>query len=212
LHFHAIGDRAVRNGLDAVEFAHAEHGPIDARHHVAHIQVVHPDDLARFRSLGVVANAQPFWACEEGYMRDLTIPFLGPVRSRTQYPFGSLLRGGAMLAFGSDWPVSTPNPLLQIEVAVTRTPPRERGASPFLPEERLDLPSALAAFTMGSAYVNKLDARSGSIEPGKSADLVVLDRNLFGPDAGSPGDARVLLTLLGGEPVYAHAEAGTLVG
>ena len=202
VHFHAIGDRAVRECLDAVEAARAANGVRDARHHIAHIQLIHPDDIGRFRELGVVANAQPFWACNEAQMRDLTVPFLGDERTRLQYPFGSLRRAGAALAFGSDWPVSTADPLLEMEVAVTRVPTDERDIDPFLPEQRLDVPAALDAFTIGAAYVNHLDRETGSLEPGKLADVVVLDRNLFALGDANLGDARVVLTLVEGEPVY----------
>ena len=202
VHFHAIGDRAVRECLDAVEAARATNGARDARHHIAHIQLIHPDDIRRFRELDVVANAQPFWACNEPQMRDLTVPFLGEERARLQYPFGSLRRAGAALAFGSDWPVSTADPLLEMEVAVTRVPTDERHIEPFLPEQRLDLPAALDAFTIGAAYVNHLERETGSLEPGKLADVVALDRNLFALDGANIGDARVVLTLVEGEPVY----------
>jgi predicted amidohydrolase YtcJ len=209
VHFHAIGDRAVREALDAVEAAWGANGRRDARHHIAHIQLIHPDDIARFRKLGVVANAQPFWACEEAQMRDLTIPFLGPRRVNWQYPFASLRRAGATIAFGSDWPVSTPNPLLEMDVAINRTCPEEPSAPSFLPEQALDLPTCLAAFTVGAAYVNRLDALSGSIEVGKQGDLCVLDRNLFElqPDEHL-GDASVLLTLIDGKPVFADPGLG----
>jgi predicted amidohydrolase YtcJ len=208
VHFHAIGDRAVRQALDACEAAVGANGRRDSRHHIAHIQVVHPDDVSRFASLGVVANAQPFWAVLDGYMRDLTIPFLGPQRSRSQYPFASLLRSGARLAMGSDWPVSTPDPLLEIEVAVNRVDPGDRAAEPFLPEERVTLSQAIEAFTLGSAFVNRLDDVTGTMEPGKSADLVVLDRDLFAPEAGPAGEARAVLTLVEGEVVFAHPSIG----
>ncbi len=200
VHFHAIGDRAVRQALDAVEAARNANGWSDARHHVAHIQVIDPEDLPRFRRLGVVANAQPFWACYSGYQTELTIPFLGPERSSRQYPFGSLLRHGATLAFGSDWSVSTPNPLLALETAVTRVEPGSSGGEPFYPDERIGLSEAIAAGTAGSAYVNHLDHTTGSIETGKSADLVVVDRNLF--SAGPVGEAVVDLTVIDGEVVY----------
>jgi hypothetical protein len=202
VHFHAIGERAVREALDAVEAARKANGATDRRHHIAHLQVVHPDDLPRFRTLGVVANAQPIWAFHGAQMDELTIPHLGPERSRWQYPFASLRRAGAALCMGSDWSVSSANPLLEIEVAVHRVGPTSRDGEPFLPEERLDLPTALEAFTIGSAFVNHLDEVAGSLEVGKAADLVVLDRDLFAPDAGPVGDARVLLTLVGGEPVF----------
>ena len=201
-HFHAIGDRAVRNALDSVEAARAANGPSDTRPHVAHIQVIHPDDIARFRALGVVANAQPFWACHEPQMDELTIPFLGPERTTWQYPFRSLRRAGAMLAMGSDWSVSTPDPLREMEVAVTRVPDTRRDADPFEPDERLDPIDSLAAFTIGSAYVNHLERETGSLEAGKLADLAILDRDVFAPGAGPLGDARVVATFIDGVAVF----------
>jgi predicted amidohydrolase YtcJ len=206
VHLHALGDRAVRESLDAIEVALRTNGRRDARHHLAHLQLVHPDDVPRFRALGVVANCQPLWACLSGYVEDITLPFLTEDAARTMYPFGSLHRAGATLAFGSDWTVSTADPMPQIEVAVRRVEPGGEG-KPLLPDERLDLPTALAAFTIGSAYVNRLERETGSIEPGKLADLVVLDRDLLAPDAGPPSEARVLLTLVEGEAVFADPES-----
>ena len=199
-HFHAIGDRAVRSALDAVAAARGANGWNDLRHHVAHIQVVHPDDLPRFRRLGVAANAQPLWAQHEEYQRDLTIPYLGEPRWRWQYPFASLIRQGAQLAVGSDWGVSTADPWKILEVAVRRIDPENRGADPFLPDERLDLPGALAAATAGSAWVNHLDAETGTIEIGKLADLVVADRNPF-EALDAIGDTRTATTLIEGDVV-----------
>jgi predicted amidohydrolase YtcJ len=201
-HFHAIGDRAVRDALDAVEAARRANGPSDTRPHVAHIQVIHPDDVPRFASLEVTANAQPLWACHEAQMDELTIPFLGPERSGWQYPFGSLLRAGSRLAMGSDWSVSTPNPLLEMEVAVNRVSPESRTTEPFLPDERLSLGEAIRAFTLGSAYVNHLDAETGSLEVGKLADLALIDRDVLAPGADPIGDARVVLTIVGGQVVF----------
>jgi predicted amidohydrolase YtcJ len=201
VHVHTIGDRAVREALDAIEAAMATNPAWDRRPSLAHIQVVHPDDVPRFGALGVVANGQPFWAVNEAQMSELTTPFLGQQRSAWQYPFASLLRAGARLAFGSDWAVSTPNPLEEIEVAVRRISPKHRDAEPFLPDERISLDAAVRAFTIGSAYVNGLEAETGSIAVGKLADLVVLDRDLFAPDV-LPADARVLLTLVEGEAVF----------
>jgi predicted amidohydrolase YtcJ len=208
VHMHTIGDRAVREALDATAAAQRANGARDRRFHLAHVQLVHPDDLPRFAELGVAANVSPYWACRSDYVTVLTEPFIGPERSARMYPFGSLLRAGAPLAFGSDWTVSTPNPLLEIEVAVTRTPTEDRGAEPLLPEEALDLPTALETFTAGSARVNFLDEETGTIEPGKLADLVVLDRNVLDLGAGPIGDARVLLTLVEGEAVYADPALG----
>jgi predicted amidohydrolase YtcJ len=208
VHVHTIGDRAVRDALDAVQAAQRSNGRRDMRHHLAHLQLVHPDDLPRFAELGVAANVSPYWACRSGYVEELTEPFIGPERSARMYPFGSLLRAGARLAFGSDWTVSTANPLLQIEVAVTRIAPDTRWLEPLLPDEGLDLATALTTFTAGSAYVNFLEGETGTLEPSKSADLVVLDHDILDPGAGPIGDAEVVLTLLAGEAVYADPGLG----
>ncbi len=201
-HFHAIGDGAVREALDAVDAARRTNGPSDTRPHVAHIEVIHPDDLGRFAALDVTANAQAYWACHGDQLDTLNIPFLGPEVSGRLYPFGSLLRAGARLAMGSDWSVSTADPLLQMEVAVTRVGEEARDGDPLLPAERLDLLDALAGFTTGSAWVNHLDDELGSIEVGKSADLVVLDRDLFDRASGAIGDARVVATFIDGVAVH----------
>src|SRR5205823_1963042 len=133
------------------------------------------------------------WACNEAQMTVLTLPFLAPERAALQYPFRSLQRAGARLAGGSDWTVSTPNVMAEVETAVNRVSPEDRDSPPFLPEEALDLLDALAAFTGGTAYVNHLEAMSGSIEAGKQADLVLLDRDVLGTDRPRLGDTRVLL-------------------
>jgi predicted amidohydrolase YtcJ len=172
------------------------------RPHIAHIQVIHPDDIHRFGPLGMVANAQPYWAVHEGQMDRLTIPFIGPERTAWQYPFRSLLRAGARLAMGSDWSVSTANVLLEIEVAVNRVADYDRTANPFLPDERITLDEALAGFTIGTAYVNHLDTETGTLEPGKLADLAVLDRDIHDPASGPIGDARVIGTFVEGVAVH----------
>src|SRR6185312_8211739 len=202
VHMHAIGDRACRDALDAIEAARVSNGPSDHRHHVAHLQIVHPDDVPRFGALGIIANIQPLWACNDPQMSELTLPRLGEERMGWQYPFGDLARTGATLAAGSDWPVSTPNPLLEMEVAVTRVDPGDREAEPFLPDQRLSLPQAFDAFTMGSAFVNHDDQASGSIDVGKRADLAVLDRDVFAADAGPLGDAHVVMTMVAGRVVF----------
>ncbi len=209
VHFHAIGDRAVRECLDAVEAAQAKNGRNDNRHHIAHLQVVHPDDVHRFRSLGVAANMQMLWAALEPQMVDLTLPFLGPERSAWQYPFGDLLRSGAVLSAGSDWSVSTPDPLAAIHVAVNRlaAPGEEVGDyEVFLPEQRIDLASSLTAYTAGSAYVNHLD-ETGTIEVGKLADFALLDRDPFAHPESEIGHTRVLQTFVDGERVFAAPDA-----
>ena len=206
-HFHAIGERAVREALDAVEAARRTNGPTDTRPHIAHIQIIHPDDIGRFRALGVTANAQPLWACHEDQLDNLTIPFLGPERAAWQYPFRSLRAAGATIAMGSDWSVSSANPLLEMEIAVTRQARLDGPQRPvFLPDERLELVDALAAFTAGTAWVNHLEAEVGSLEVGKAADLVALDRDLFDRGAGHIGETRVIATFIDGKPVFEGPE------
>jgi len=208
-HFHAIGDRAVREVLDAVEAARRANGPADHRHCAAHIQVVHPEDVPRFAAAGLIANGQPLWACNEPQMTELTIPFLGPERSTYQYPFGSLVRSGATLCFGSDWPVSTPDVLAEIHVAVNRTVPPghlygsgEGEEVPLLQDERVDLETAVAAFTAGSAYFNHLEDETGTIAVGKRADLIALDQDLFSVPTAEIGTVGVELTFVDGKVVY----------
>ncbi len=198
VHVHAIGDRASREALDAFEGTSP-----DRRHHIAHIQVVHPDDVPRFASLGVAANAQALWACEDEQMTELTLPFLGPERAAWQYPFGDLHRAGARLVMGSDWPVSTPDPLQAMHVAVTRTAYGEQ-AEPFLPGQALDLETAYAAYTSGSAWINRRDELDGAgvLAPGAAADLVVLDRDPFAGPPEEIGATRVVSTWIDGESVY----------
>lgn len=210
VHFHAIGDRAVRQCLDAVEHAIARNGRGDNRHHVAHIQVIHPEDISRFRELGVAANMQSLWAALEPQMVELTLPFLGSPRDAWQYPFGDLLRAGTVLAAGSDWSVSTPNPLAAIHVAVNRKAPpgyEEGEYDAFLPEQAIDLATSLTAYTAGSAWVNHLDRETGTIEVGKYADLALLDRDPFDGPADQIGATRVLQTFVEGERVFAAPDA-----
>ncbi|GGV81778.1 amidohydrolase [Streptomyces gelaticus] len=201
VHFHALGDRAVREALDAVEAARTANGRRATRHHLAHLQVVHPDDIPRFAALGAIANIQPLWASHEPQMDELTIPYLGAERAAWQYPFGSLLRAGATLAAGSDWSVSSPDPLAGIHVAVNRMQPGATDGRVFLPEQRLDLATAVAAYTAGSAHVNGTDD-AGTLRPGHLADLVVLDRDIFTGPAEEIHTARVLQTYVGGARVY----------
>ncbi|MEU9102022.1 amidohydrolase [Streptomyces sp. NPDC048361] len=199
-HFHALGDRAVREALDAVQAAREKNGWSDTRPHLAHLQIVHPDDIGRFRALGATANIQPLWASHEPQMDDLTIPFLGAERAGWQYPFAALLGAGATVAAGSDWPVSSPDPMQGIHTAVNRVAPGENGPV-FLPAQRIGLTAAFAAYTSGAAYVNHLDD-TGSIRAGALADLAVLDRD---PYAGPPeeiGATRVLATYVGGRRVH----------
>jgi predicted amidohydrolase YtcJ len=201
VHFHALGDRAVREALDAVAAALAANGDRGNRHHLAHLQVVHPDDVPRFGRLGALANIQPLWASHEPQMDELTIPFLGPERSGWQYPFAALRDTGARLVGGSDWPVSSPDPLQGIHTAVNRIAPGGTGPA-FLPEQRIGLATALDLYTAGSAYACHADD-TGRIAEGQLADLVVLDRDVLREPPERIADASVELTFVGGACVYA---------
>ena len=203
IHFHAIGDRAIKEALDAVREARESNGDRDLRHQIAHVQVMRPGDIPRFRALGVAANIQPAWAVNDAQMVELTIPHLGHQRAGWQYPFRSLRDAGAVLAAGSDWPVSDVAPMRAIHSAVNRTEPGG-AVDPFRPEESLRLTDALAAYTAGSAWVNHLDRETGSVEVGKRADFVVLDRDPFTIPPECIGDALVDFTLVGGEVVYSR--------
>ena len=206
IHVHAIGDRGIQSTFDALEFARARNGSRDSRHHIAHIQLFDPPDIARFRRLGVVANFQPYWAWADPYIVDMTLPVLGPQRSRYLYPLRSVANTGAVIACGSDWTVSSMNPLDAIQVAVTRRGPEQGPGPAWIPEEVVDLPLMLAGYTINGAYLNFEEQETGSIEVGKAADLVVLDRNLFEVPTHEIDQAKVLLTLLEGKEVYRAAD------
>ncbi len=200
VHFHALGDRAVREALDAIETALAANGRLGNRHHLAHLQVVHPDDVPRFAALGATANIQPLWACHEPQMDELAIPLLGPARALWQYPFRSLAAAGAALAAGSDWPVTSPDPIQGMHVAVNRVGPGKQ-AEPLIPAERLTLAEALTAYTAGTARVNHAD-RTGRVAAGLLADLVVLDRDPFDGPPQEIHEARVAATFVEGQRVF----------
>ncbi|MEV0622212.1 amidohydrolase [Nonomuraea sp. NPDC050404] len=201
-HFHAIGERAVREVLDSL----AGTDPAN-RHHIAHLQVIEPSDVPRFAALGVTANLQPLWATHHAQMDELTLPFLGEPRSSWQYPFKDLLDHGTRFCAGSDWPVSSADPMQGMHVAVNRTEPGgsvhagyPTAQTPFLPGQRIDLATAMTAYTAGSAWVNRSPA--GAIEAGRPADLVVLDRDPFELPAREIWTTGVRMTFVDGELVH----------
>ena len=203
VHMHAIGDRAIREGLDAIAAADRVNGRRDRRAHMAHVQLIDPADHARFAALGVVATIQPLWAYADAFITDLTEPRLGPQRSRFLYPFASLQRAGASLAGGSDWSVTSVNPWHAIQVAVTRQPIADSSRTPpWLPDERIDLTTALRAYTRGGAYVNFEEADSGSLTVGRWADLIVVDRDPFTVPASDLHRLQVQWTVKEGREVY----------
>ena len=201
VHFHAIGDRAVRNALNAVAAARAANPNGGIRHHLAHLQVVHPADIARFAALGATANIQPLWAVAEEQMTELTIPFLGATRAAWQYPFGDLVASGAHLAAGSDWPVSSPNPLLGIHVAVNRTLP-ETADDPFLRGQAIGRETALTAYTSGTALVNGVSGSAGRIRRGYDASFAITDADLTAIANHEICAASVTQTWVQGEHAY----------
>ncbi len=202
VHFHAIGDGAIRQSLDAIEVAQSANGNNDRRHHISHLQVIDPADIPRFAELDVVANFQPLWAYADAYVTDLTIPFIGEERARWMYPIKSVIDAGGKIAFGSDWSVSTANPFPQIETAITRVDVDTHDTPVMNPEQRITLAQALEAFTLNSAFVNHQDDSTGSITVGKLADVIVLDRDLFRIAPEDISETKVVLTLFGGKPVY----------
>jgi predicted amidohydrolase YtcJ len=204
IHVHAIGDRAIRMTLDAMEEALKVNGRRDSRHHICHLELIDPADIPRFKALGVVANFQALWAYADTYVTQLTEPILGPERTSRLYPIGSVVRSGGMYAGGSDWSVSSLNPLDAIQVAVTRRGPDESAGPAWLPGELVDLSTAIAAYTMNGAFLSFEEKTRGSIEAGKAADLIVLDRNLFKIPAQQIHETKVVMTLLDGKVVYSN--------
>lgn len=202
VHVHAIGDRAIRVTLDAFQQAREVNGSNNNRHLIAHLELIDWHDLTRFRELGVTANFQSFWAYADPYIVKSTLPAIGQLRTSQLYRIGSMLKTGAVVAGGSDWPVSSLNPLDAIEVAVTRRALGNTKDASWLPEERASLKDMIAAYTIAGAYVNHEEKETGSLEVGKSADLIVLDKNIFKMPADQIHTAKVLWTFLQGRTVY----------
>jgi len=203
IHVHVIGDKAVRSALDALEAARHVNGAWPSLHQLAHVQVVRPEDIPRFARLGVMPNIQPLWARSEPSVTDVAVPICGPEIAKWIYPFRSLIDAGASCALSSDWGVSTLNPFHIMETAITRQPPEKGRAHPvFLPEQRMTLDECIKGYTTFAAAAAWRSADTGSLEQGKYADLIVLDRNLFEIDVYDIHRANVLLTVLAGRDVW----------
>ncbi len=200
LHFHVIGDAAVAEALDGIAAAAKANGPRDARPLLTHLQLVAPADILRFKALGAVAVPQPYWFMKDDYYYNLQVPYLGRARADAEYPMESFFKAGVPVASSSDYTVTIPcDPLQAIQIGMTRRAPGKTGPDDVLwPEERATLEQMIASFTIFGAYANFLEKETGSIEPGKSADLVVLDRDLFGMSPDEIGKARVIMTLFRG--------------
>lgn len=201
VHVHAIGDLGVRTTLDAFAKARERNGRRENRHLISHLNLIAPEDQPRFAQLGVVAVFQPLWARWDEYMR-MTAIRVGPERMKHMYPSGSLVRGGATVAYGSDWPVASANPLEGIEVALTRRDPGATSGEALTPEQVITLEQAIRGYTLNSAFANHVEDVSGSLQVGKSADLVVLDRDLFKIPVTQIARTKVLTTLIAGQAVH----------
>ena len=203
IHVHCIGDGATRATLDGLTIARQTNGTWPSLHQIAHVQMLHPDDIPRFAELQVMANMQPHWACTDPVIPDDTMAMIGPERAPYTYAFRSLIDAGAPWCINSDWAVTTLNPFEIIGTAITREPPRHRGQSqPFLPEQRLTRMQALLGYTRNAAAACWRSTYTGQLSPGYSADLIMLDRDILTCDAYAVAGTQVLLTLFKGREVW----------
>ena len=202
IHTHAIGDRAVRSTLDAFEYALSMNGRTDNRHHISHLQMIDEEDIPRFSELGVAANFQAAWALPDEYITEINTPELGIERVNRMYPIGSVFRANGLIVGGSDWAVSTMNPLVAIETAVRRQDPDDRVSGFLNKNESIDLTEILKAYTINAAYLMHREEYTGSIEVGKAADLIILERNLYNIPVDEISEVKVLQTLLEGKTVF----------
>ncbi len=200
--FHAIGDRGVRVALDAVEAAQNVNGDRGLRHHISHLQMIDPVDRPRFKALGVSANFQALWALPDGYIMEINLPAVGEQRVSQMYPIGSLEAEGARIVGGSDWPISSMNPLAAIETAITRADAEGKIPGTLNLAEAVSLETMLRAYTLEGAFLMHQELVTGSLEVGKQADLVVLSENLFDVDVARISDVAVERTFFSGQQVY----------
>jgi hypothetical protein len=197
---HAIGDRANAELLDIFAEAIKVNGPRDRRFRIEHAQHLRPQDYARFRELGVIASMQPYHAIDDGRWAEGRI---GAKRCASSYAFGSLLKDGAKLAFGSDWSVAPLEPLPGIDAAVNRRTLDGKHPEGWFPEQRITVQQAIEAYTMGSAFAGFQERDRGSIAPGKLADFVVLSRDILDPmERDHIAEAAVVMTVVGGKVVH----------
>jgi len=211
VHIHSDGDAALRDSLDAFTSARKANGQRDSRHHIAHLELVHPNDIPRFRQLNVIANVQPLWSTSRYYIGDLLNVKLGEDRRNRMEINRSFLKQGVTVAYGSDWSVTSANPMDLIEAAVTRIRPslpldNKRVATPMLPGEEVTVADAIASYTINGAYASHQDEETGSLEVGKLADIVVLDNNLFDVEPVRISETHVVLTFLGGKLIYGQTK------
>jgi predicted amidohydrolase YtcJ len=199
VHIHAIGDRAVRSALDAFAYSRKLNGPSDNRDQIAHLELVETGDFPRFQALGVIANLQLDWAERDDFIVKGTIPYIGTARARYLYPARSLRDAGALIAGGSDWGDSF-DAFEAMERAITRS--EGRGHEPLLPEQSIGLQDMVDAYTINAAFALKQERTTGSLEPGKRGDFIVLDRDIFAVDPFDIHNTKILATYLDGREVY----------
>jgi len=196
---HAIGDAAIRTQLDIYERVARENGPRDRRFRIEHAQHIAPPDISRFGSLGVIPSVQPYHAIDDGRWAERVI---GHERGKGTYAFRSLLDAGARLAFGSDWFVAPPAPLEGIYAAVTRRTLDDAHPDGWYPEQKIGIEDALRGYTSGSAYASFEENDKGTLTRGKLADFVVIDRDLTAIAPATIREARIMMTVVGGQIVY----------
>ncbi len=203
IHIHVIGDAAARIALDALEYALGQNGKRDARHMITHLQLVTPQDILRFKQLDVIGLPNPYWFKVDQDYHMLAVPYLGEQRAKYQYPMRSFLEAGVRMASASDFPVTVPfDPLMGMEIGVTRSPLGTVTDEILWPEERVTLEEMITSFTINGAYANFLERQTGSLKGGKQADFVVLDQNIFEIPTKEIGNTKVLQTFVDGELVH----------
>lgn len=196
---HAIGDKGIRTLLDIYERVEKENGPRDRRFRIEHLQHIHPADIPRLKQLGVIASMQPYHAIDDGRFAE---KYIGYERCKTTYAFKSLMDAGATVAFGSDWFVAPPTPLEGIYAAVTRRTLDDKNPDGWVPEQKISVEQALQAYTINGAYASYEEKIKGSLEAGKLADFVVLDKDITTIDPVQIRDVKVLRTVVGAKVVY----------
>jgi predicted amidohydrolase YtcJ len=211
VHIHAIGDYATRTALDGLQAVRDANGPSKNRPHIAHLELIDPADIPRFHSLGITANFQPYWCYADTWLDETTEPFIGAERATRLYQMASVLAPGTRLALGSDWPVSSPNPFMGMMVGATRQNPKKPDSAPWMPKERVPLETLLAAYTIGGAWINRNDKETGSLEVGKAADFIIVDRDILATPVLEVGKTQVLSTYIDGKLVYRRDSGSSAV-
>ncbi|MGW8143313.1 MAG: amidohydrolase, partial [Anaerolineales bacterium] len=203
IHVHVIGDGAAHIALDGLENAISENGRRDSRHMLTHLQLVSPKDIQRFSQLKVIGIPNPYWFKIDEYYHTLALPYLGKDRADMEYPMKSFFDEGVVMASASDFPVTIPfDPLIGIQLGITRAEIGQSDADVLWPDERVSLEQMITSFTFNGAYANFLEDQLGTLEVGKQADFVVLDKNLFELSETDIVETNILLTYVAGSEVY----------